>query len=339
MTEFEMLRRRFERGEIEVEEYERRLDALIRRYPRAGLEGRLTPPVSGRGDGASRPPAVSARPRGGRRKPALGGCLMAVAGALALVAAGVGAWGALIANEDAATATTEVRALPVSAAPTVRVRNPWGDVTVVAGGADRVTVQATGTTRRLSQRQAGNDLQEMGVELVQTADGVTVETRQDRGGGFPTRTRLDLLVTAPPTSNLDAELGLGDLEARGLTGTMRVDVDRGSVRLDGVALSGASTVEVENGDVDLRGQLAADEQLEVQVDVGDVRLALPTRTDARLEAGTREGEVSVLGWPIPVSDDYDGEFTGSARGDLSPNPTGGVTIEVNVGDITVASRG
>ena len=337
--EFEQLRGRFQRGEITTEEYERRLEALIRRSPGVDLTRRagerqapfmVAPTPAGR-------PGRRARARVPRHVPVLGGCLMAFAALAALAAAGAGAVGAVFSNGESRTVTT-TETVAVTGAPSIELRNDVGDVVIVPGKDGEVSVQATREAHGFSRGRAERNLQRSAVSVSQTADKVTIDARQDHGFMLFWGGTVDLLVSVPPSSTVDVQLDTGALELRGVSGPVTARVDVGDVRLSGVNFAGASSVDVDAGDVTIDGALAAGARLDVGVDVGDVQLTLPAETSARLQAEADVGKISAPGWPLSLVDGDEEGPSASVAGDLRPNPSGAITLRTGVGDIELATR-
>ena len=330
MEEYEHLRQRFIRGEITVDEYERRLRALRRPLTQDDLEriaaARSRPAVGAfavtprRGSTA----APTSVPRTERRRrvrwyvPILGGCLMTIAALCGLGAAVGGIVGAF-SDPDAddvrrgeAFIASSPREFAVAGQPTIRIDNEHGNVTVTSGPQGTVSVTA-------ADRVPGTWATPFDVE--QDGDSIIIDSDRDDGPfrSSPGGRSEDLVVTVPPASLLD------------------IEVDQGDISIDKVTLSSDSSLRVDTGNIEIDGELAPDTELEVSVDSGDARFFLPRDADARVEAEVNSGSITSGDSRIQVSDEPDDEGA-EASGDLGTDPTSSVEIDIDQGSITLSPR-
>ncbi|MGP0099041.1 MAG: DUF4097 family beta strand repeat-containing protein [Terriglobales bacterium] len=142
-----------------------------------------------------------------------------------------------------------------------------GDV-VLAGKANEVSVEDVDGTLQLK-----GDFQES-VRLVRISKGV---------GFHSSRTDMEF-------SRLDGRLDLdsGDLRADSLTGPMRLTTHSKDISLEG--LSGDLRLEDANGTV----EVGLNKPGNIQIDnrKGDVQVSIPPNTPVKVEARTREGDIS-----------------------------------------------
>lgn len=261
------------------------------------------------------------------------GRFMMLGAACVLVAAVVGG----VFSGAATAERTTTRTLTVTGTPSLSISGVLGDVRVQPGPPGQITVRATAHARALSHGLAERDLDRLGVDIGQNGDAVTIGGRQGAPWSAWVRDQgLDLVVEAPPTTNLQADLPAGDVRVQGLTGVVRVDLTAGSLRLDDVTLGDGSTLHLNAGSVRFTGALASGASADVRVNAGSIRMWLPDDTATHLDAATDAGSIQITGWPIdPVQRDANA----TAAGDLGPNPRGTLTMRANTGSISLWSLG
>jgi len=264
----------------------------------------------------------------------------------------------------------------VDGAPTVRTRNVSGETRVVVGSDGTVHIQARKRVRGSSADKAKRLLQNVEVRMEQHGNAIGVRPHlyeQDRGwldlfrGG---RVSVDLVITVPRESSVEAHTVSGDLTVTGTRGQTEIQTTSGDVTIDDVqgplslkSVSGdctcvgfvghleANTVSGDlsiercrvreadivtvSGDLSLEGDLERGEQHRVRTISGDVDLSLAG--DA-YEIGykTMSGDVSL---------DADGRVTKDGRRDRTifigtENDATRVNVKTVSGDLTVrASAG
>lgn len=323
-------------------------------------------------------------PRGPRERrrvarwvPLAGGCLVSLAVVMALCAAAAGVlWGVTIGSARAASTVT--RSATVSGTPTVSVQIDAGNVRVVRGDADQVTATLTKEVHAISQQQARQDLDQITLDLTKTGNTVSVTTHAPSFSfkGIPWFTHqssVELLVTVPQTTNVNATLGAGNLTISHLTGALTVDASYGNVKLtdltvtnqatlhmqagnliatyltgsvaatlgygnatfNGTTLTQDSSLHANAGNIDFDGTLRPGVSLDASDQAGNVTLSLPRATAIHLDATTNAGNLTVSGWPVSVSGNSAGK---SASGNLSANPSGTLTVHTDAGNITLQPR-
>lgn len=346
MDEYEALRRRYVRGEIDADEYGRRLEALPGRTVREGLA------ASARSDDfvvaprAAQPPTIGPRRRVSPFVPLVGGCLMVFGVIAALGATVSGFVGALAVNEQTYTSVPQRQSFVVQGTPNVVVRNAQGNVVVRAGRVDRVEVQVTTESRGISRGREERDAPEMAAVIEQDGRTITVEPNEPFGPAFwfSDGGSANIEITVPPTADLDMDMESGTLDTRGVAGRLAARLEAGRVEVREAKLASGSSVEMGMGSIEMEGELTgATPDLDVEVDAGRVDLELPQNTNAQLTATTDAGDIEVRGWEIEERrDPDDGPSSGSeatASGSLSgATPSGKVDVRVGLGNITLVAR-
>jgi hypothetical protein len=260
---------------------------------------------------------------------------------------------ALLAYSSPAASATSAQSFAVGQTPSVVVRAQAGTVSVVAGGAGQVAVRVTKSARAITASLSRQALNGIRVTNTQAGDTVTVAESVDPLDFWPARLSREVQIelTVPAATNLEATLNAGTFSADRLQGTAVVrsnagtitfnnaqlsdaslHTDAGSIELDQVVLSGDAHLSSNAGSITLQGSLAPHTALDATTNAGSVSLTLPATTSAHLEASTNVGDVSIQGFPITVQHVF---ARSSASGDLAPNPTGSIIIHTNAGSVSV----
>ncbi len=172
----------------------------------------------------------------------------------------------------------EVRTLTLPA-QSLTVRNDVsGGIEVVAWDRDEIGVQAE--VRAYDSR--GRTAAELLAATVLEADGVLRPV---------TEVEVRFVISVPRDTDLDVYTNNGGLRVEGVTGTLRLDTNNGRIDLEDV--SGDVTASTQNGNVviDLEGETWAGGGLSASTQNGNVRLVVPDRYAALVDAETGYGTV------------------------------------------------
>jgi len=133
----------------------------------------------------------------------------------------------------------------VNAAPdsTIEIANRYGDVEVVPGDDDRITVDVRKTVRGRDQAEA--EKLSSGFEYSITHDGPSYRI----GANFDNRFKASLTVHVPHRSIVSIDNRSGKVSVRGLTGTQEIANRFGDVEVRGI--TGKVKVQNQNGDVNV----------------------------------------------------------------------------------------
>jgi hypothetical protein len=253
------------------------------------------------------------------------------------------------------------RQYAVKGRPDVHVRTDDGSVRIEPGAASEVGARVTTTGWKIGPG-------DVVIRESQTADRVEIEVRLPKGDMNWGNRRIDVTLRVPPESDLEVRTGDGAIDARGLSGALRLSTGDGRIGLDalggdlklhtgdgniaGTGLAGRLAADTGDGDVDVRGRFtgldvrtgdgnvaAAVEpgsKLEgpwsVRTGDGNVTLRLPNGLDATLDAHTGDGGIT-LERPLAVR----GEVRENRiRGQLG---AGGPTLSVHTGDGRIRLEG
>lgn len=306
--------------------------------------------------------------------PVVGGCLVAIAAVMVLCAVASGIVFGLARNVGTAS-DAQTRNFTVDGPATISVRTSAANVRVVPGKTDQVTVVLNKEVRGIDHNRAQHALDAISLDATQAGNSLTINVNEPSTFGLDSFSRrVDLTITTPAATSLDASLDAGNLDVRGLSGTLTADLSAGNLTLDDMTvtdratlqmragnlrashITGAvkatvnfgnvtltqatltqdSTIHSDAGNVTVDGALRSGASLEVTNNAGNVDVTLPLQTDAHLNATTSAGKITVTGWS-GISQSSSGPNT-SATGDLGANPTGTVTLHVDAGNITLTGE-
>ena len=258
---------------------------------------------------------------------------MAVALVVAIVA---GVLFSAVAGPEATATTT--RAFAVTGTPSLVVTNSAGNITVRVGSGNQVTAQVTSRVRARTSSIARAGANNTAVNLNQNGNAISVSaqfTTTYFDGGTAHRT-VDMLLTVPAGTNIDANLGAGNINVRDITGAIRLEVGAGNLTVTNVTFSGSSRLHTGAGNVTANAAMASSAVTDIDVGAGNATVTLPADTPAHLTASTGVGNLTISGWPISVS--QTSVVGRRASGDLNASPTATLTINVGTGNLTVRSR-
>jgi hypothetical protein len=246
-----------------------------------------------------------------------------------LVAAGV--IGVLIAPEVSQTRT---HVFKMSGTPSLTVQNTTGTIQVLPGADGQITVQVTKRARDVSTSAAQNDLDAMTITMTQNANTLSIDARTNVTGLIK-QLKADLVLTVPAAANLHLDEVAGTITVSGTTGTFSTHLTTGTIEVHNVTLTGNAQLSTITGNLTFDGVLTNGASLTATVTTGTASLTLPAETSAHLDARVNVGAISISGWPITVQRQVTGA---SAAGDLTPNPSGMLTVQVTTGDIHLTAR-
>lgn len=220
----------------------------------------------------------------------------------------------------------------VGAMPAVFITNPVGEVSIVSGETNQITIEATKEARSSFPEYAQQALEEISIVATQKDESVSVVVRLGERPFNDVQRTVRLLVTVPARSNIQANVSAGRFSVAGIVGAVVTHVASGNARLRQVTLAEQSRLRIDAGKLELDGALIPGASLDVLVHAGQAALRLPVTTAAHLDASTNVGNIHVTGWPIPVRRQLVGA---SASGDLSGEPAGILAIKVDVGSVAL----
>jgi hypothetical protein len=224
--------------------------------------------------------------------------------------------------------------LTVTGTPTLDIQDSAGQINIHQGTSNtQILVRATRTAHGTSQQEAQQNLSSVEVSVTPSGNSITIGTTMSKNGsiltGFAT---VDLDITTPAHSNVQATADAGTMQLDGVSGVFDLTVDLGDLEMRNVTCGDGSQLRVNAGEAHLSGGLEKGASLSATVNAGDLRLDLPADTSAHLHASTGAGSITISGWAITPTGSNSGM---SANGDLGSNAQGTITLRDDTGDITV----
>jgi hypothetical protein len=184
----------------------------------------------------------------------------------------------------------------VGSTPRLAVTSFNGSITVTAGPADSIRVQAT--LRRADKIEYA---------AVQDGDTVTVSARQE-GRTFGRSPGAEIEVTVPPSTGVDLRTSNGMISLSGVQRSGSLRTSNGKIVVDGMAgdliartsngaigvtdFSGGVELETSNGSVEFDGELTPGSANEMATSNGTIRVTLRGTPSVRLDATTSNSTVT-----------------------------------------------
>jgi hypothetical protein len=201
----------------------------------------------------------------------------------------------------------------VGEAPRLQIDNFAGSVTVQAGEAGEVRLIA------VKQGLPGSDLDRIGVEVSEQANGLLIRTRKP---STLTSASVQLEVTVPSGTELDLHTGAGNTTVGGLRSRVKVDTGAGDVSITDLigdldAHTGAGSLTIDG----ISGRVQAD------TGSGSVRIGSVT---GDIDAHTGSGSIEVREASGRARLD-----TGAGSVDYQGDPEGDCRFETGTGSLTL----
>lgn len=123
----------------------------------------------------------------------------------------------------------QVQSAQVAADSVVDIENPRGDVSITAGDAQNVEVQAHEVAFANSDNDAKKIFDAEAAQLKVSGNAVLIKTESNNNG------RVNLTITVPKTARVTINAGRGDVAAAGLGGGLNVSAAHGDTHLNSIA--------------------------------------------------------------------------------------------------------
>ena len=210
-------------------------------------------------------------------------------------------------------------AFRVSDAPSLEIENFAGNLTVRTGESDLIRVVATRKARSRA------DLDRIEVDVSERDGGLVIRT--DRPSAF-SNASVELEITAPAGTRLDADTGAGNVEIDGITGGIKVHTGAGNTDVHGAA----GAVRINTGAGNIRYQGTPQGECRFETGAGNIRLTLPADVNVQVDLGTGMGN-------IDVDFSVDGQVTRrEVRGVIGSGAQGTIEAHTGTGNIDVVRR-
>ena len=242
--------------------------------------------------------------------------------ALAVAAAVVGLFATQPLDWRGATSLQRERseeAFVVGDAPSLEIDNFAGNVTVRAGERGVIRVVATKKAPRIG------DLDRIEIKIDEQNGGLTIRT--NKPSGF-TNASVELEITAPGGTRLDARTGAGNVDLNDSTGEIDARTGAGNINVRGAA----GTARLDTGAGNIRYQGTPQGECRFETGAGNITLDLPTDLNVQVDLDAGMGNIDV---------DYavDGQVTRrEVNGVIGDGSQGSIYAQTGAGNIDVVRR-
>ena len=210
-------------------------------------------------------------------------------------------------------------AFAVGAAPSLKIDNFAGNVTVRAGERNVIRVVATKKAPRIG------DLGRIEIQIDEQNGGLTIRT--SKPSGF-TNASVNLEITAPASTRLDVDTGAGNVDVDGLTGG--IDAHTGAGNVDARGAAGTTRLDTGAGNIDYQG--APQGECRFETGAGNIKLALPAAPNVQVDLQTGVGN-------IDVEFAVDGQVSRQrVQGVIGSGAQGAIYAQTGAGNIDVVRR-
>ncbi len=210
-------------------------------------------------------------------------------------------------------------AFVVGETPSLKIDNFAGNMTVRAGERGVIRVVATKKAPRMG------DLGRIEIQIDEQNGGLQIRTSRPSGS---MNAVVELEITAPTGTRLDADTGAGNVDVDGLTG--EIDVHSGAGNMD--VRGAAGTASLDTGAGNIRYQGTPQGECRFETGAGNIRLVLPADLNVQADLNTGLGNIDV---------DYvvDGEVTrAKVNGVIGDGSQGSIYARSGTGNIDLIRR-
>jgi DUF4097 and DUF4098 domain-containing protein YvlB len=210
-------------------------------------------------------------------------------------------------------------AFAVGDAPSLEIDNFAGNVTIRIGESGTIRVAATRKAR------SQNDLDRIEVEVSERDGGLVIRTERPSTFG---NASVELEITAPASTRVDADTGAGNVEIDGITGEIDVHTGAGDTDIRGAA----GTVRLDSGAGSISYQGTPQGNCRFESGAGSITLILPADLNVEVDLGTGVGD-------IDVDFAVDGQVTRrEVKGVIGSGDQGSVYAQTGTGSIDLIRR-
>lgn len=171
------------------------------------------------------------------------------------------------------------------------LQNTNGSVTVLgSSGVNEVRISGKKIVQDLSLEEAKQHIEDIRIEIVETASALNIRTIQPNSSGGRTY-RVDYEIQLPNTWRVTVGNVNGQVDIRTIKNQVKINVSNGQVEVS--ELEGDFYADVTNGGISARGMLPEKGTCDLSTMNGAIELAIPRTTSATVSASTTNGSVSV----------------------------------------------
>ena len=204
-------------------------------------------------------------------------------------------------------------------APSLKIDSFAGNVIVRTGEAGVIGVAATKKAR------SQDDLDRIEVQVSERDGGLVIKTEKP---STLNSVSVDLEITAPAGTRLDADTGAGNVDIDGVTGG--IDAHSGAGDIDVRGAAGTARLDTGAGSIGYQGTPQGDCRFETGA--GNITLSLPSDPNVQVDLQTGTGNIDV-GFAV------DGTATRQkVRGAIGSGALGTVYAQTGAGNIDLVRR-
>ena len=178
------------------------------------------------------------------------------------------------------------RSLHVNGTPTIVINDATGSVKIHSGSSDSVVLNATAHGGLLSNLSGDQ------VKMTENADDSVVTIAVSEDGSIFNHGNVDLNITLPQNSSVQAQVNAGTLDINGVSGKMDLKVNAGTVSFENGTLAGGSVFDNNAGTINFRGLLAPGGNYLFENGAGGINLYLQESPSFTLDASAKLGHVN-----------------------------------------------
>lgn len=202
----------------------------------------------------------------------------------------------------------------VSGTPNLVINDAAGVVKIHQGSGNNVVIDATAR---------GGLLSNLGSATVGARqDGNTINILVGQNGNIFNHGSVDLDITLPANSNIQATVNAGNLDVNGVSGQMNLDVSAGELDFENGTIAGQSTFADAAGAINFDGSIAPNGNYIFKNSAGAINLTLPSTVAFTIDASSRFGK---------ITNDFGTNTVGS-------NPTSQVHVQTVVGAVNIHQK-
>ena len=202
--------------------------------------------------------------------------------------------------------------IPAGDIEIISLKNVNGSVKVYGWDNEDVEITAYKKVRASSSEKARRMMENLEIEIIETADGLEIETnlpqRRNKNGGFfswlfnmsGSSASVSYEIHVPSSIDLDLSSTNGSVFVNECSGLIRLHTTNGKVT--GEQLKGAVQCNTTNGSIEIE-MLKTDpeEEMSLRTTNGSVRLYLPRSADVDVKAKTTNGSIRC---ELPIDKSY-----------------------------------
>jgi len=176
----------------------------------------------------------------------------------------------------------------------LEVDSTAGDIQIVAGASDEITITAHKTAWHSTTAKAEESLDGMLVSASQSGEKITVRYQREPKFvilGSVRSDAVDFVITVPEDTIISATTSTGEVVLENTSGDAELHCDFGDIRVSGV--KGGLDVDSNSGDISVKNIVAGAASIDLRSDFGDIVLEDAKGND--VEAHSNSGKITLNG--------------------------------------------